>query len=160
MKPVNSSIKHDPDNGLYGDCFRACIASVLEMELEEVPHFYDGFDGDMDGDAEYKINHAKNWVRNNTDYILSDIPILMKDQDGKEYSLYDASNFLRREFSGVHVILTGKSGAGDFNHSVVALNGRVVHDPNGSGVVGPCVKLDGEVQQPAAVWIDLFLAKV
>lgn len=26
----------------HGDCFRACIASVLELELEDVPHFCDG----------------------------------------------------------------------------------------------------------------------
>lgn len=31
--------KHDPDNGVYGDCFRACVASLLEMELSDVPHF-------------------------------------------------------------------------------------------------------------------------
>lgn len=42
MKPVEQTItKHDPENGQYGDCFRACIASVLHLNIEEVPHFAD-----------------------------------------------------------------------------------------------------------------------
>lgn len=35
MKPVNQSIS-DPDRG---DCHRAVIASLLEFEIEQVPHF-------------------------------------------------------------------------------------------------------------------------
>jgi hypothetical protein len=35
MKPVMQSIV-DPVNG---DCLRACIASIFELPLEEVPHF-------------------------------------------------------------------------------------------------------------------------
>jgi len=30
---------HDPDNGVYGDCFRAVLASLLRMNIKEVPHF-------------------------------------------------------------------------------------------------------------------------
>ena len=29
---------HDPDNDKIGDCLRACLASVLDLELREVPH--------------------------------------------------------------------------------------------------------------------------
>lgn len=39
MIPVDQSIMHDPDNKRYGDCWRACVASVLELSLENVPHF-------------------------------------------------------------------------------------------------------------------------
>jgi len=39
MKPVNQIYLHDPDNNSVGDCWRACIASVLELPIEEVPHF-------------------------------------------------------------------------------------------------------------------------
>lgn len=42
MKPIFQTItKHDPDNGQYGDCFRACIASALYLNIEDVPHFAD-----------------------------------------------------------------------------------------------------------------------
>lgn len=40
MKPVNCTVKDDPANGSYGDCVRACVASILEMESDQVPHFY------------------------------------------------------------------------------------------------------------------------
>lgn len=30
---------HDPEKGMIGDCWRACIASILDLPCEEVPHF-------------------------------------------------------------------------------------------------------------------------
>lgn len=41
MTPFMCQTKHDPENGSYGDCFRACIASLLDIEPsdENVPHF-------------------------------------------------------------------------------------------------------------------------
>lgn len=30
---------HDPDNGVQGDCMRAVLACVLDLELADVPHF-------------------------------------------------------------------------------------------------------------------------
>lgn len=39
MKPVNQSILHDPENGKIGNCFQACVASIFELPIEEVPHF-------------------------------------------------------------------------------------------------------------------------
>lgn len=32
-------VRHDPDNGQYGDCFRCCLAYVLGVTPERVPHF-------------------------------------------------------------------------------------------------------------------------
>lgn len=34
MKPVEQTILHPPE----GDCFRACVASILERPIEEVPN--------------------------------------------------------------------------------------------------------------------------
>jgi hypothetical protein len=39
MKPVMSYMRHDPANNQVGDCMRACFASLLELELDAVPHF-------------------------------------------------------------------------------------------------------------------------
>jgi len=39
VKPVDQQFLNDPENGTVGDCFRACIASVLEVPIEAVPHF-------------------------------------------------------------------------------------------------------------------------
>lgn len=35
MKPVDQTVFGDPG----GDCFRACVASLLELDLDQVPHF-------------------------------------------------------------------------------------------------------------------------
>ena len=32
--------KHDPKNGIYGDCFRTSIACILDMNPLDVPHWY------------------------------------------------------------------------------------------------------------------------
>ena len=41
MKRLKQSIKHDPDNGKWGDCYRTCIAMVMNLDPATVPHFYD-----------------------------------------------------------------------------------------------------------------------
>jgi hypothetical protein len=43
MKPVDQTILHDPANGRYGNCFAAFLASTLEIPIEDVPHFADGW---------------------------------------------------------------------------------------------------------------------
>jgi len=42
MRPVDQLVPHDPENGRWGDCMRACVASLLELPAEDVPHFMDG----------------------------------------------------------------------------------------------------------------------
>jgi hypothetical protein len=45
---IDQTIMHDPDNGQFGNCMQACIASYLHIELEEVPHFHhDGCAADV-----------------------------------------------------------------------------------------------------------------
>lgn len=39
MTPVKQEFVHDPANGVYGDCQRAVIASLLDLPISEVPHF-------------------------------------------------------------------------------------------------------------------------
>ncbi len=47
MTPYKCTVKHDPQNGFYGDCVRVCLASILDMEPDAVPHAYqDGCDAD------------------------------------------------------------------------------------------------------------------
>lgn len=47
MKHVFCSVRHAPPES-YGDCVRACIASILNKTSEEVPHFFaDGKPGGL-----------------------------------------------------------------------------------------------------------------
>lgn len=42
MKFHTQEFRHDPENGVYGDCQRAIVASLLGLEMSEVPHFNEG----------------------------------------------------------------------------------------------------------------------
>ncbi|CAJ0698754.1 hypothetical protein [Ralstonia holmesii] len=39
MTPHKQLIKHDPKNDAYGDCWRTCIACLLDLHPSQVPHF-------------------------------------------------------------------------------------------------------------------------
>lgn len=44
MIPVNQTKLHNPEKGINGNCFRACIASILEVDIDSLPIFEDYFD--------------------------------------------------------------------------------------------------------------------
>lgn len=46
MTPQEQEFPHDPENGIFGDCFRASLASLLDLPIIGVPHFL--YDGDAD----------------------------------------------------------------------------------------------------------------
>jgi hypothetical protein len=117
MKPVHQTIFTHPN----GNCLQACVASILEVEIDQVPNFTVG-----DG----------HWWDRFSSYFggLGIAPV----------AIDRANKSVPGEAIGVplgYSILTGKSPRGDFNHAVVALDGKVVHDPfpNGAGVIGDLV---------------------
>lgn len=125
MTPVFCRVKHEPEAGTYGDCVRACIASLLDMQTEDVPHFYeDNCDGET-GNA-----RVSEWL------------------DGRElvpfWTVFPGSDPLDAVFQhmgavnpNVHYLLFGNSGAGD--HVVVCKGGKIVHNPSwvDDGIAGP-----------------------
>jgi hypothetical protein len=59
MKRVAQLIMAGKDQSPRGDCFKACIASVLERPLEEVPHFVD-LESEL---GYYHVDLANAWLR-------------------------------------------------------------------------------------------------
>jgi len=108
MIPIDQTILHDPDNGQYGDCQRACVASLLEIPIEEVPHFLEtGIDADFNkkyGEFLESRNLFQLIINANSSYIF---PV-------KCY----------------HFIY-GLTERGTL-HGVIGLNGKMVHDPHPS----------------------------
>lgn len=49
MTPQDQEFLHDPENGVYGDCVRAVIASLLDLSIKDVPHFADTLQTDVYG---------------------------------------------------------------------------------------------------------------
>lgn len=119
-------IRHDPANGAWGDCYRTCVACLLELPPAEVPHVYDG-------GVELADGRMRDWLRGRGfALIASSVP--------GEVSL----DRLLGEWAdaivgpGVHFLITGRSPRGT-NHVVVARAGEIVCDPHpdGGGLVGP-----------------------
>ena len=106
MKPVMQTL----DGLEEGNCLQACIASLFEMGLEEVPHFVlrDDWVGALDG-----------WLGQ---FDLQSVLVDLERGEGEDMW----------EPYGYHLIC-GKGPRADCQHAVVGYNGRVVHDPHPDG---------------------------
>lgn len=110
MTPVHCQVKHSEEAGTYGDCVRACVASLLDMEADAVPHFFhDNCDG-YSGHARIKeflatLGYAPFWAN------AGDDPRPMMDAQNAE----------------THYMLFGSTAYGE--HVVICRGGVVAHDP-------------------------------
>jgi len=116
MIPVHCRVKHDPENGMYADCMRACVASILELEPEAVPHFTDGH---PPADEVYAA----------LDDFLSGMGLAAF---GVAFPGSLSFGELLEHFGALNpnatYMLIGRNGEGD-NHCVVCQGGVVAHDP-------------------------------
>jgi hypothetical protein len=113
MKPVFQTIPA-PDG--KGNCLQACIASILELSLEQVPHFALWYD-------------SSDWHEKMNDWLMETAGI---------YEITVAANSMYLEQTYGFAILNGMSERGVM-HSVVIHNGLMVHDPypGGTGIATP-----------------------
>ncbi len=137
MKAQKQKFQHDPDNGIYGDCQRTAIACILDMDRDEVPHFYDG-----GVSAKKAAKATREWL-SERGLTLFQVAFHSDTEIDKFLESLDAIN------PGQHFIWGGKSRNG-VNHSVVVSGGEVVCDPslNDAGIVGPC--------DDGFYWIDIL----
>jgi hypothetical protein len=116
MIPVMCRVRHDPPNS-YGDCLRACVASILEIEPpEQVPHIFE--DGEGDEAAKFArltayletIGLAPFWTLFPGDAPLQSVlDTMAHNNPGCHYILYAATE--------------------ENNHVVVCKGSEIVHDP-------------------------------
>ena len=106
MKPVDQTkFVPDPYDDECGNCLQAAYASILELPLEDVPHFA-AIPGD-DGEWWFAICR---FVR----------------EHGYATALCD------EPIEGAVGTASGKSPRGDFNHVVVVRGDEMIHDPHPS----------------------------
>lgn len=114
MKPIHQTML----NNTNGNCLQACIASIFELDLDEVPNF-------MDADDWEKAYHE--YLMNLGYYYLTfDIKEMKKDHP----------SFIPH---GYHLIIgeSPRSPEDDsYNHCVVGYNGEIAHDPVPEGSKG------------------------
>jgi hypothetical protein len=92
-----------------GNCLQACLASIFDLDLEEVPEF-----GIEDG-----------WFEEFEDWCVERFGLQPIDID-----IPSTGEFFTP--IGLHMI-NGKSPRGDWNHAVVADSGDIIHDPYPEG---------------------------
>lgn len=105
---------NDPSTGTVGDCWRACIASVIGCPIAEVPHFV----RDHGDDGWFEATNA--WLAARCGETIRYAPV----------ETWPPDLSTRRPY----VILNGGSPRGEFAHCVVAdaASGDMVHDPHPS----------------------------
>lgn len=128
---VDQRQRHDPANGEVGDCYRACLATMTGLELDEVPHFYEPC-YDREGNC--------------TDEQLRDAGLRVRAclaERGWHFMGWPYSPSLAPETAPMLCILSGMSPRGPWEHAVIAEVShdgawRIVHDPHPSraGIVG------------------------
>ncbi|MHB1953445.1 MAG: hypothetical protein ACYCOU_06810 [Sulfobacillus sp.] len=124
MIPVDMLWVHDPENGIVGDCFRACIASILELPAVSVPHF-----GAIDYASDNTTNQTFEYLRELHDWLrprgLAYMTQVWHGNPPEYFREIEPFGF------DCYHILSGMSHRG-FMHAVVARNGLIVHDPHPS----------------------------
>lgn len=121
MKPQRQLIKHDPDNGLWGDCHRTCIAVILDLDAADVPHFNDRGSTDDAPEREWLAGRGLRAVSMWVPGGYMDLALLLE-------SLENCN-------PGVPAILGCTSTVAQ--HSVVVCGGRIACNPSDSDIVGP-----------------------
>lgn len=130
MTPYEQLIIHDPARGVVSDCFRACIACLLDEDPHEVPHVF------MDGcDLDIGLRRMRSHLRSlGLGYVELSIPL---DVSPTEYGITG------------HYILTGKSlRQVEQSHCVIAQGAyNTVWDPHPmrQGLSGPLVGPSGKI---------------
>jgi len=107
MIPVQQTIFDDT----YGDCFRACVASIFEFPIEEMPNFWEQT---QDVSEFWKLNNE--WLVKNKGVKCVSFQLSMDDMHVIEDLL---------------CVACAKSPRGDMDHAVVWNNG-LIHDPHPS----------------------------
>jgi len=119
MKPVHQTLFGSPDStpDEVGNCYPACIATLLELPLADVPHVYALHPKDDDAACYAMLEWLQ--ARRFTSMSFSWAP------------------WVHRYLLGAPCIVTGKSPRGDFMHAVVgevtAEGWKLLHDPHPSG---------------------------
>jgi hypothetical protein len=125
MKPVDMIVKHDPANGQWGDCTRACIASIFELPAHEVPHFCEGGDEPV---GEHGMlpweQRLRAWLAERGFNV-----VWFKVQDEAE-----AENWDERSLQFHH--MRGGPGPRGVGHDTVWFGHRMVHDPHPTDKAG------------------------
>lgn len=116
--------------GKLGNCQSATLATLLGLEIDEVPYFFDGIDIEGSSEAESDrqfVDNINNFLR------PRGYQLIMLGQNEPHTEWVEE---ISRELKGVKLLVGGISPRGSM-HSVIYLDGKLWHDPHpdGHGVI-------------------------
>ncbi len=115
MKFTDQTKLHDPNNYIYGNCIRACLASYFEIDIDSIPAFEDMKRGDW-------CDEVITWL----------------SKRGFELHVYDQDPFKKQDRYMDYYFASGNSPRGNYGHLVIYRQGALVYDPHPdkTGIVG------------------------
>lgn len=114
MIPITQTILYNSENPeIKGNCFQACIASILEKKLEEVPHFVQLYENPIDFERE-----LQKWLMNIGFYIVN-------------YDTYVRLESTELFENDIYYMVSGRSSRG-IRHCCIGLNTEIIFDPHPS----------------------------
>ncbi|WP_116364392.1 hypothetical protein [Parahaliea mediterranea] len=132
MAYQKQKFRHDPESGVYGDCYRTCLAGMLGLDRDDVPHWVTTMEPELWA-TEVQPKYDQ-WLSERGLQELA-IPI---HSEGADLAGILELHKTRTKHPTV-AMLTGESGNG-CNHVVLVREGEIIHDPgmNDPGITGPC----------------------
>lgn len=130
MRALKQRFKHNPEGGVWGDCHRASIATVLGLDLDDVPHFADG------GCS------GEEFARREREFLASrgiasiSLPVSLAESS----SYGDLLAMVAQQNGDDFVYLLGGTSRTGVNHTVVCRGSQIFNDPSltDAGIIGPC----------------------
>lgn len=102
--------------GNEGNCFAACIASILEIELDSLP-----FLSDFEDDWDIYLNALNTNLKSRFNLFI-------------EYTTFDYwETRFKENLKDAFYIVSGDSNHESFEHAVIFKNGVLHHNPNPKG---------------------------
>lgn len=134
MRPVYQKHGTDERSNIFGDCLRACVASLTELPLDETPHFRWGIYED-EGQSGSMWFHLRLWLRaRNIGLIVTKVSCKAVDEALQWCMTHNPESYL----------MLGGKGVGGQDHVCIVHKGKIVHEPgrpnSGKGkpsLVGP-----------------------
>lgn len=134
MRFIKQLFGHQPEEGIFGDCYRTAIACLLDLDPSEVPHEH-RFMTDEEHTALYL-----DWFRERGIHRIA-VPMQCE-------SVQQALDVSANWSQGLPYIFTGRSQRG-VNHCVVGHGAKIIHDPHPSGV-----GIDGPADPQGYYWVE------
>lgn len=111
----DQKILSDPENNIVGDCYRACLASLIPVPYDNIPHFAELYSHDM-------FREAREWLIDN--YHIYTLDIYLNDSQIDMFIIPESN-----------CLIFGKSPRNGRHAVIGKVNGwgiEIIHDPHPS----------------------------